>query len=133
MPSFRTLLVRSSRVVPVLIAGCALAGVGAVGIATGWKFPAASAVFGGAEEPAEAFCRDHGNPEATCIICRGLKVTASPPSKRVKGEPPIVEPPTEGKPRPVVQVPSADVLRVAGVQLAPVAERGLAETVEANA
>lgn len=133
MPSFRTLFARSTKVAPLLLAGCTLAGVGAVGIATGWEVPAASEVFGGAEEPADAFCRDHGTAEATCIICRGRKVTASPPSKLVKGEPPIVEPPALGKQRPVVQVPSADVLRVAGVQLALVTERTLVETVEANA
>jgi cobalt-zinc-cadmium efflux system membrane fusion protein len=124
---------RSVRSLPVLLTAGMLLGVGALGYATGWKVPPASSVFGASAAAPEAWCRDHGVPEATCIVCRGVKVTESPPSKRVKGAPAVAESPVEGKPRPVVQVPSAEVLRVAGVHVATAEERPMIETVECNA
>lgn len=124
---------RLARLSPVLLTTGVLAGIGVLGHKTGWKMPPAIEVFGVPAASADAWCRDHGAPEATCVVCRGLKVTSSPPSKRIKGEPALVEPPVEGKPRPLVQVPGADVLRVAGVQTAPAEVRLLVETVDANA
>jgi cobalt-zinc-cadmium efflux system membrane fusion protein len=129
----KTLLARTIRSVPLLAALGMLGGVAAIGTATGWKAPSAASVFGEAAPAEEGWCRDHGAPEATCVVCRGLKVTASPPSKRVKGEAAIAEPPTLGKPRPVVQLPSPDVLAVAGVRIERVETHHLIETVEANA
>ncbi len=129
----KSILSRTRRSLPVLIISGMLAGVGAVGYGTGWAIPPASAVFGASKTAPEAWCSDHGVPEATCVTCRGLKVTESPPSKRVKGGPVIAEPAVEGKPRPVVQVPSVDVLRVAGIQVAAAELRPMVETIEANA
>ncbi len=129
----KSILMRSARWAPMLLTASVLAGVGVLGHRTGWKFPSAAAVFGAPEATPDAWCRDHGAPEASCIVCRGLRLTASPPSKGVKGEPALIEPPVEGKPRPVVQLPNADVLRVAGVQTAPAEVRLLVETVDANA
>jgi cobalt-zinc-cadmium efflux system membrane fusion protein len=131
--ALKSILSLSARVLPVLLTTGVLAGVGVLGLKTGWKMPPAAEVFGAPAPSAEGWCRDHGAPEATCVVCRGLKVTSSPPSKRVKGEPALIEPPVEGKLRPVVQLPNADVLRVAGVQTAPAEVRLLVETVEANA
>lgn len=128
-----TLLVRSAYVLPLLLTASLLAGIGVLGLKTGWQLPPASAVFGPPEAVADAWCRDHGAPEATCIVCRGLKVTASPPSLKVKGLPALDEPQAEGKPRPIVQVPTMEVLRVAGVQTTPAEVRPLIETIEANA
>lgn len=131
--SHRSFLSRSARMSPVLLTVGALAGIGVLGQKTGWTIPSAAEVFGAPPESGEAWCRDHGTPEATCVICRGLKVTATPPSKRAKGEPAIQEPSVEGKPRPLVQIPAAEVLRAAGVHTARAEARPLVETIEANA
>lgn len=131
--AIKSILIRSARWSPVVLTAGALAGIGVLGHQTGWKLPPAAEIMGATESVSEPWCRDHGAPEATCVVCRGLKVTASPPSRRVKGEQALDEPLVEGKPRPIVQVPNVDVLRVAGVQTAPAEVRPLVETVEANA
>lgn len=138
----KNIAARVFRALPMLGTFAVLAGVAYVGHHTGWKIPSASAVFGREEPKKEGWCVEHGAPEATCIICRGLKVTATPPSEQSNagkkpsgsGEPAVEEPPvTEGKPRPVVQVPSAGVMKAVGVETAPVQTRAMVESVEANA
>lgn len=130
------------RAFPTLATLALLGGIGYLGHRTGWKIPAAAAVFH--EEPAaeEEWCADHGAPEATCLICRGREVTATPPSQHShKGlhpeaamELPVAEPSVEGgKPRPVVQLPSAGVLEAAGVETGVSQMRPMSEFIEANA
>ncbi|MBL8765278.1 MAG: efflux RND transporter periplasmic adaptor subunit [Phycisphaerae bacterium] len=132
-----------SRVVTVLPTAATLgvlAGVAYLGHRTGWTIPTAASVFGATPSPTDAWCKDHGNPEATCVICRGFKITPTAPTVlaaegtlRSTEEAPVEEPATEGKPRAPVQVPSAEVLRVAGVQTTTATTRAMVEAVEANA
>jgi membrane fusion protein, heavy metal efflux system len=136
MSTFKQAAIGLTKTLPTLATLAVLAGVGYVGHRTGWKIPSAATIFGGGRADEEAWCRDHGVPEATCVICRGLTVTATPPSRQLKTDtqPAVVEPPLAAtKPRLVVQLPSPDVLSTAGVETAAAEMRPITEVVEANA
>jgi cobalt-zinc-cadmium efflux system membrane fusion protein len=52
-----------------LALGC-VAGVVALGQATHWKLPKASALLGEAKEEEDDWCKEHGVPESVCVECR---------------------------------------------------------------
>ncbi|MBX3362012.1 MAG: efflux RND transporter periplasmic adaptor subunit [Phycisphaeraceae bacterium] len=110
-----------------------------MGHRTGWKIPAASEVFGGGKESREDWCGEHGVPESTCMICRGLKANSVPPSQQRKGgvattaapEPEVEQVGT--KKRPAVQLATGEIAARAGIEVQPAAVKPVDETVEANA
>ncbi len=71
MPRFRRL---AGRVLSAAVAvGCVVgvsAGVLALGRATGWHVPKASALRGEAAPEADDWCGEHGVPESACVECR---------------------------------------------------------------
>lgn len=139
--------------IPTLVTLLALAGVGYLGHHTGWKIPSAKALFGGEDEASDDWCMDHGVPESSCLICRGFRVSGTPPSVLAKqgesesnkasedeqkksdrnGEENNATGTTEGKKLPAVQLATADVLRLAGVETGKVESRSMDEIVSANA
>jgi membrane fusion protein, heavy metal efflux system len=52
-----------------LALGC-VAGVVALGQATGWRLPKSSALLGEAAAEADDWCKEHGVPESRCVECR---------------------------------------------------------------
>jgi len=135
------------RGLPTALTLVVLAGVAFIGHRTGWTIGPASHVFGEAKAPREDWCMDHGVPESTCIICRGLDVGKVPPTQQVKGGSTAQEPAHESadepiatdgdassaKPRPAVQLATAETAERAGIRVAPASVQAVAETVEANA
>lgn len=128
------------RGLPTVLTLAVLAGVGYVGHRTGWKIPAASEVFGAGKEPREDWCGEHGVPESSCVICRGLKANAVPPSQQRKGGAATGDVPAEPeieqvgtKKRPAVQLTTADTAARAGIEVQPASVKPMNETVEANA
>ncbi|MBX3367408.1 MAG: efflux RND transporter periplasmic adaptor subunit [Phycisphaeraceae bacterium] len=127
------------RGLPTVLTIAVLAGVGYMGHRTGWKIPAASEVFGGGKESREDWCGEHGVPESTCMICRGLKANSVPPSQQRKGgvattaapEPEVEQVGT--KKRPAVQLATGEIAARAGIEVQPAAVKPVDETVEANA
>ncbi len=128
------------RGLPTALTIAVLAGIGYIGHRTGWKIPAASEVFGGGKEPREDWCGEHGVPESRCMICRGLKANAVPPSQQRKGDAATSSQPSEPeveqvgtKKRPAVQLTTGDTAGRAGIEVQPAALKPMDETVEANA
>lgn len=128
------------RGLPTVLTISLLAGVGYVGHHTGWRIPSASHVFGGGKEPREDWCGEHGVPESTCIICRGLKANSVPPTQQRKGDARSIDPvEPEGveqvgtKKRPAVQLATADTAARAGIEVQPASVKPMDETIEANA
>ncbi len=136
------------RGVPTALTLVVLAGVAYVGHHTGWKVPSASQIFSSAKEPKEDWCGDHGVPESTCLICRGLKANAVPPTVQVKGGANAAGPSSAQeasnagpasaeqvgtKKRPAVQLATAATAGRAGIEVAPASTQPMNESVEANA
>lgn len=140
---------------PTVATLLALFGVGYVGHHTNWTIPSAKALFGGPTEKRDDWCMDHGVPESSCVICRGLAVSSTPPSalaKQSESESDEVAEAAEKSERenslgqgeagsssngekklPIVQLASGDVLRLTGVQKSKVELRPFEEIVTANA
>ncbi len=138
--TMRTRLSRVTRALPTLATLTVLAGVGYLGHQLDWKIPPLADVLGTAPPKDGAWCVDHGVPEATCIVCRGFKVTSTPPSllaslglKAADPGTPAPPEPGDGKPLPPVQLPSAEMLALAGVETANAETRAVDEVIEANA
>jgi membrane fusion protein, heavy metal efflux system len=136
------------RGLPTALTLAVLAGVAYVGHRSGWKIPSASQVFSSAKEPREDWCGEHGVPESSCIICRGLKANGVPPTRQVKGgtdgsgttaaqnasDAPTPSGEQVGtKRRPAVQLATGDTAARAGIEVAPASVQPMNEAVEANA
>lgn len=144
------------RSIPMALTLAVLAGVACLGYRNGWTIGPAAQAFGASKEPKEDWCMDHGVPESSCIICRGLDVGRVTPTAQVSGH--AVEPPAtaaaveEGAPRdgassesaepttaakskkrPAVQLASAETASRSGIVTAPAVTQKMDEAIDANA
>jgi len=144
MPAvFKNLPASLVRGVPTVLTLVALAGVAYLGHRTDWKIPSASKVLGTAEAPKDDWCMDHGVPESSCIICRGLDANAVPPTQQARDDytpPPAAKPEAQGPgtvesgtKRPAVQLGSADTAARAGVTTAAAQVAPMVDAVTATA
>lgn len=158
----RSTISRILRGAPTALTLLVLAGVGYLGHRIDWKISSIRSVLGSAEETTDDWCMDHGVPESSCLICRGLAVSSTPPTEQVRlrqlgsaagasegkketqraeketseeSEAPALEPSnSENAPeRAPVQLSSPEALAGAGIKTAPSTRREMKEFIEANA
>jgi len=124
------------RGIPTVITLAVLAGVAYIGHRYEWKIPALSQLGGESAEHREDWCMEHGVPESSCLICRGLKVNGVPPSQQVEagsttgGEGSDA---AESAPRRGVQLASAETASRVGIEVAAATTQPMVDAIEANA